>query len=103
MKQIINKKLYNTETAQLIHEWSHSNPSDFRYISEGLYKTKNGNYFLAGQGGPASKYAQSCGSNSMSGGSQITPLHQFEAIEWLEDHNGTEAIEKYFSGEVEEA
>lgn len=103
MKQVINKKLYNTETAEKLHSYTFSNTGDFHYISESLYKTKYGNYFLAGTGGAASKYGKACGNNSMSGGTAITPMTVTEAIQWLEDHDGSEVIENHFASEIQEA
>lgn len=102
MKQVINGLTYNTETAEKIHnEWNGLSRSDFRHCDETLYYTKKGRFFLAGNGGPMSKYAQPAG-NMTSGGSGIIPLSEAEALEWCETH-GTSAgnIEKYFS--VQEA
>ena len=48
-------------------------------------------------------YSESCGNNSYSGGSDIRPLNRNEALEWLENHEGEEVIEKYFSDLIEEA
>ena len=62
MKQIINGKTYNTETAtELGHYWNGLSDSDFRHISESLYRTKNGRYFLAGEGGPMTRYSHPVG------------------------------------------
>jgi len=55
MKKIINGKRYDTETAQLIGSASYSNRTDFRFWSEELYRKKTGEFFLYGEGGPASK------------------------------------------------
>lgn len=52
---------------------------DFRYVEETLYRKRTGEFFLFGQGGPASKYAVSTGLNSWSGGSKIIPLSVAEA------------------------
>lgn len=103
MKRIINGKMYNTETAELIHEWDNgSYGSDFRSCEESLYKTKKGAYFTAGSGGPMSKYAEHHG-NSTSGGEGIEILSEKEAMVWLEEHDGTEALEKYFPEKIEDA
>ncbi|RQD73490.1 MAG: hypothetical protein D5R97_09295 [Candidatus Syntrophonatronum acetioxidans] len=85
MKKVINGKLYDTEKAVFIASYRYSNPSDFKHIEEDLYKTKKGNYFLAGGGGPMSKYAVSLGDNQTGGSSDvITPLTAQEAREWCE-------------------
>lgn len=47
MKRIINKKVYNTETATLIAETTNGlSYSDFNCIKEDLYRTKKGQYFI---------------------------------------------------------
>ena len=56
MKQVINGKFYNTETAQEICSYQYGYPRDFDYILEELYRKKNGEFFLHTCGGPASRY-----------------------------------------------
>lgn len=91
MKKIINHKVYNTETAELIGEyWNGLGIDDYNYKSEDLYVTKKGNMFLYHSYGAW-------------GGKDITPLEPDEAYEWLERHNCHEAIEKYFSDSLEDA
>lgn len=52
MKKIINGKMYNTETAtELGNFWNGLSTNDFRNLSETLYRKKNGEFFLYGQGG----------------------------------------------------
>lgn len=41
MKKIINKKLYNTETATALGSYQYSNEMDFNYMFEELYRKKN--------------------------------------------------------------
>jgi hypothetical protein len=85
MKKIINGKLYDTETAKEIAVWSNGRSySDFGHCVETLYKKRTGEYFIFGVGGPMSKYAESCGDNSWSGGSRIIPLTYKAAKEWAE-------------------
>ncbi|WP_347273236.1 hypothetical protein [Candidatus Kuenenia sp.] len=72
MKKVIDGKIYNTETAELLHAWSNGKyTSDFGYIKESLYRTKKGAYFIAGEGGAKTGYARACGSNSVCGGEGI--------------------------------
>ncbi len=103
MKKVIEGKVYNTETAEELHDWSNHYPcSDFKACSESLYRTKKGAFFIAGSGGPLSSYAVPCGGGT--GGSEgIRPVSREEALEWLESHGGEEAIEEHFSDMVEEA
>ena len=102
MKKIINGKRYDTDTAKkLASDW-YSNRTDFYYWEETLYRKNTGEYFLHGEGGPASKYAQSVGQNSWSGGEKIIPLSVENARKWAEDHLDGDEYEKIF-GVIEEA
>lgn len=103
MKKIIGGKRYNTETAEEIASFGNGlGTRDFRNYDETLYKTKNGNWFLAGEGGPMTKYAEPCG-DMMCGGSDIIPLGPDEALAWLESHNEADAIDTHFADKIEEA
>jgi hypothetical protein len=101
MKKIINGKRYDTETAQLIGSASYSNRTDFRFWSEELYRKKTGEFFLYGEGGPASKYSRQIEQNSWSGGKEITPLTREEAQEWAEKYLDADEYEEVF-GRIEE-
>lgn len=104
MKKIINGKRYNTETAEFVAGYSNgTGRGDFRYVSEDLYRTPRGRWFVAGEGGAMSSWATPCGDNSRTGGEGIRPLNPDEAMEWLEIHEETEALEKYFEVGVEDA
>lgn len=104
MKQVVNGKTYNTETAEMICKYSYSNPGDFHYIYEALYVTKKGNYFIAGKGGAMSKYAKSLGNNSTGGSSGIEALSKTEALEYAQENGAdVEDIEKYFADMIQEA
>ena len=104
MRKVIEGKLYNTETAEMVADDSYSNYGDLQYWSEEIYRTQKGNWFLAGEGGAMSKYAQAIGQNEVGGGSAIIPLTEGEALAWLEDHAcDPEAYEEYFTGILEDA
>lgn len=100
MKKIINGKKYDTETAKCCGCFS-KNEGEFTYCYEELYKKKTGEFFLYGKGGPMSKYSQSCGQNTWSGGSDIVPLTEAQARKWMEEHADADEYEQVF-GEVEE-
>lgn len=101
MKKVINGKRYDTDTAKkLASDW-YSNCTDFHYWEETLYRKNTGEYFLHGEGGPASKYAQSVGQNSWSGGEKLIPLSVENARKWAEDHLDGDEYEKIF-GVIEE-
>lgn len=101
MKKIINGKRYDTETAQLIGSASYSNRTDFRFWSEELYRKKTGEFFLYGEGGPASKYSRQIEQNTWSGREQIIPLTLAEAQEWGEKYLDADEYEEVF-GRIEE-
>lgn len=103
MKQIISGKMYNTETAELLGEYTNGlSYSDFHHFDEALYRTKKGAFFLAGHGGALTKYSQPCGDNGTCGGDGIFPLSEAEAREWMEQHASAEEYEAVF-GPAEEA
>lgn len=86
MKKIINRKLYDTDTAQEIgRDGNGYNTSDFNCVLETLYRKRTGEYFLHGEGGARSRYASREG-NMWGWGSQIIPLTYDEAQEWAEEH-----------------
>ena len=84
MKQIIGGKMYNTDTAEYLGDCSYSYPGDFYYYEEELYRKKTGEFFLAGKGGPRSKYARSCDGHGWSDGKKIIPITEDEARSWVE-------------------
>lgn len=96
MKKIINGKVYDTETAKELGFDSYSNSRDFNHWVETLYQKRTGEYFLHGQGGPASKYAESIGQNSWSGGQKIIPLSAENARKWAEEHLDADDYEEIF-------
>lgn len=101
MKKIINGKVYDTETAQKVGFWSNSlGYNDFNWREESLYRKKTGEYFLYGEGGPRTNYAERVG-NMWGSGERIMPLTFAEAKKWAEEHLDGEDYEKIF-GEVTE-
>ena len=86
MKQVIDGKLYDTETAEKIEVFDNGLArSDFHSLSETLYKTKSGRFFLVGEGGALTRWFQPIG-NGRGGGSGIQALSAGEALEWCETH-----------------
>ena len=96
MKKIINGRRYDTDSAKALAEASYSNRSDFNFWEETLYRKSTGEFFLYGEGGPASRYAQAVGQNSWSGGERIMPLSTEEAKKWAEENLSGEEYEKIF-------
>lgn len=101
MKKIIGGKRYDTDTAKEMGYASYSNPSDFSYWRETLYRKNTGEFFLHGEGGPMSRYAETVGQNEWSGGQKIMPLSIDAAQEWAEEHLDGDEYEQIF-GAVED-
>ena len=101
MKKVIDGKRYDTGTAKKMGADGYSNRRDFNYWYETLYRKSTGEFFLYGEGGPASKYAETIGQNEWSGGEKIIPLTIESAKKWAEDHLDADEYEAIF-GEVEE-
>lgn len=102
--KIIDGKRYNTETAtEVASYWNGLSTSDFRNLSETLYRTPKGAWFIVGSGGAMTTYAESCGNNSYSGGTGWSVLSDDEVFEWLQNHQETAALEQYFADRIEQA
>jgi hypothetical protein len=102
MKQIINGKMYNTETAKkLAYYCNIPNIRDFSHYRETLYKKKTGEYFLHGEGGAMTKYSKTVGLNEWSSGEKIMPMTIEKAKKWAEKYLYADEYEKIF-GVVEE-
>ena len=103
MKKIINGKLYDTDTAKSLGYDSHpGGPRDFHYWHEELFQKRTGEFFLHGEGGPMSRYAQSRGQNEWSGGEKIIPLSYKAAAEWAEEHLSADDYQQIFGAISEE-
>lgn len=103
MKQVIEGKIYNTDTATEVASYCYGNPGDFEYEAETLYLTGKGNWFLYGEGGAKSKYSVSTGQNWWSGSNSIMPLTADQTKKWLEEHKQTEALLLHFGAILEDA
>lgn len=103
MKKIINGKVYDTEKAECVGEWSNGcYTTDFQYCSEDLYRKRTGEFFLHGDGGAMSKYAVSGGNGNWGPGSKIIPLTYEAAQKWAEKHLDGEDYEAIFGEVVED-
>lgn len=109
MKKIINGKRYDTKTAITIGHYDNighgaSSMSDFAWWEATLYRTqRSGQYFIAGEGGPMSRFAQSQGQNTVGYGEDLIPMTKEEALEWAERYLDPEIIEEYFGDSIEDA
>ena len=91
MKKVIKNSVYDTETATLIGTWDNGiYPGDLNHVSETLYCTKSGKYFLHGEGGARTQYAKWHG-NTGTAGEEIRPMPYDDAKEWAQEHMGGDA------------
>ena len=103
MMRIIEGKRYNTETAtRVANLGSTLSRSDFNWHDTSLYVTKSGQWFLAGEGGPASMWRHRAG-NMWGYGEGIRPISKAEALEELEAVNDIDSINEYFADSVQDA
>ena len=104
MKKIIAGKVYDTETAQEMGSWANTGDTrDFHRIEETLYRKRTGEYFLHGEGGPLTQYAETVGQNQWSGGERIMPVSLAEAKAWAEKRLDGDEYEKIFGIPDEDA
>jgi hypothetical protein len=99
--RIIDGKRYDTETATLICDISPNDfhYDDFRYESTHLYRTGKGAWFMAGEGGPLSRWAQPVGQSGKCSGEGIQIISDEEARDLIEQHGKPEQVEEFFSVE----
>lgn len=101
MKKIISGRVYNTSTATRVGVYESGFQGDIDYVCEELYRKKNGEFFVYVEGGAATSYAVSRGSDGYAAGEAITPMTYDEAAHWAERHLTGEQYEQIF-GEVSE-
>lgn len=81
MQRTINKKLYDTDTAELIFKYTEGCFGDPAGFEETLYRTPEGFYFLYTNGGETSPYT----------GEDIRRMSREKAEAWLKNLAGEEA------------
>ena len=85
MQRVIDRKLYDTERAEQIARYAPlTNRGDYNYLIETLYKTSDGEYFVHGEGGAATKWAEKI-SNKRTPGEELQVLTDKEALDWCEE------------------
>lgn len=100
MKAIINGLRYDTEKSILVGSTTFGAKGSYDRIEESLHKTpRAGRFFLAGVGGPKTRYARKVEANAWTGGSKIIPLTVEEAREWAEANLAADVIEAHFQTE----
>ena len=98
MKKIINRKVYDTDTAKFLGENSHGKYGDLDYYEEALYLKKTGEYFLYGTGNANTKYSEPCGDGNWSGSSRIQLMSLDSAKDWAEENLTVDEYEEAFGG-----
>ena len=96
MRKILKNKVYDTDTANYIGQYSYK-PEDRLYgYDEELYRKRTGEYFMYCDGGPGSRYSREYGNNSREGIALIEPLTYDEAKEWAKEYLPAETYENEF-------
>lgn len=102
MKKIISGKVYDTNTATKVGFYANGgNWRDYLHLEETLYRKKTGEFFLHGEGGPMTQYAEHEDQNSWTSGAQIIPMGYQAAREWAEKRLSAGEYESIF-GPVDE-
>ena len=77
----INGKKYDTDTARYLGCYENCDDSwNFKWFRESLYVKKTGEYFLYGEGGPLSVYAEFMDDRSSCSGNKIIPLSEMASF-----------------------
>lgn len=104
MKKIINGVRYDTDKAELVGEYeSNYRRRDFKWFKASLYVSpKARRFFLAGEGGAMTRFAQRV-DNGSTGGEDLIPMELAEAREWAEQHLSVETVEQFFADHIQDA
>lgn len=105
MKSIIDGVRYDTNKAEIVGSRNRGlGWSDLRHWEATLYVTaKSRRFFLAGEGGGMTQFAQTCSDNSKTRGSRIIPMSAKEALRWVEQYVDTSIVEKFFTDIIQDA
>lgn len=97
MKKIIDGVEYNTETAQKIGHYDNGLPqSDFYFIDVDLYRTQEGKFFIAGEGGRLILGRMASGRGYFRYNEGLVPLTEEESRGWTQYLNYKEEEMKVF-------
>lgn len=85
MRQVINGRVFDTATAtEICSKHYRGGRSDFQWHETTLYKSPRGAFFLAGRGGPMSRWARAVDGGGRSSGDGIQLLTEAEARAFME-------------------
>ena len=95
IRRVINGKNYDTDTASKVATIKHcgNGYDDFNFESTGLYLTKKGAWFIAGEGGAMTRWRQEV-NGGLAAGQGLELATPTEAQKFLEDVDGP--VEEYF-------
>ena len=80
MTKVINGARYDTDRARMLAKWERDTNDSADHMTETMYRTKAGKFFIHGEGGPNTRYASRSGGS----GEKIVPLTDSDAREWAE-------------------
>lgn len=98
---MINGRMYNTDTTEVLGSWDNGYPrGDFSFEEQTLHKKKTGEYFVYASGGAQSNFGDCYGGHDCSG-EKFIPMSVEQAQQWSEEYL---TVEKYVEiwGEPEE-
>ncbi len=93
MRKIINKKLYDTETATAMHSQTFSDEYETWFMYETMYKKRNGEYFL---------FREMCGDGDSEDVYNWVMRHRFQPLTiddaqlWMEHYTDADAYAAEF-------
>lgn len=98
MKKIIEGHVYDTDKATEIGCADNGLAyNDLNWVRDTLYRTRSGRYFIHGEGGANTRYAEVRENNSWIAGERITPMLTREARIWAEQNLDADEYEAAFS------
>ena len=87
MKRVIRGRLYDTDTATVIGAHENSDRVyDLNWMRETLYRKRTGEFFIFGEGGANTKYAEQPRPDALISGESIVPITYDEAKEFAEKY-----------------
>jgi hypothetical protein len=104
MQDLIDGKLYDTDTAAEIASYSTGGSTlDFGYYQESLYRTENGRWFLAGEGHAKTHYGSTTSDGMRGWGSAIHALSKEQAFQWCQRKGKVDVAREHFADRIEPA
>lgn len=98
MYKYFDRKPYDTDKADKLAEWDNGfHRGDSQWVDETLMRTKDGRWFLYGEGGYRTRYARRAGLNCWyPTGEAIIPFDAEAARDWAEEHLDGDDVDRIF-------